>query len=359
MKDKNQNKLTIILFITILFTIFIANILIKDKEISISERRKLNQFPQLNIQNILNGKFSTQFEKYTTDQFIFRDTLRKIKATIDLKIKKDYHNIYITNNYLVEQTYHLSESSVKNFTTKTNEIKTKYITNSNIYYSIIPDKNYYINDKNLKLDYQKLQNILNEELIDIKYIDIIPLLSLDNYYKTDSHWKQETLIPIANQILNSMNNSQTNNYIPKEITNFKGVYSYQIPITNAQDKIIILTNETIEISTTYNYINNTTNPIYNLDKINTYDKYDIYLNGADPLIRIDNPTITTNKELIIFRDSFASSLTPLLINSYKTIYLVDTRYISSKLITNYINLNNKDILFIYCTSTINNSFTMK
>ena len=36
-------------------------------------------------------------------------------------------------------------------------------------------------------------------------------------------------------------------------------------------------------------------------------------------IEITNPISTTTKELVIFRDSFASSITPLLINYYNKI----------------------------------------
>ena len=43
----------------------------------------------------------------------------------------------------------------------------------------------------------------------------------------------------------------------------------------------------------------------------------------------------TEKELVIFRDSFGSSISPLLINYYSKITIIDNRYISSN---NYLNL---------------------
>ena len=78
-----------------------------------------------------------------------------------------------------------------------------------------------------------------------------------------------------------------------------------------------------------------------------------------PLLTIYNDKNTSGKELIIFRDSYGSSLAPLLLSSYSKITLVDTRYISPTILGNYINFDNKDVLFIYSISIINNSYSLK
>ena len=96
-----------------------------------------------------------------------------------------------------------------------------------------------------------------------------------------------------------------------------------------------------------------------MDKINSVDKYDIYLSGSVPLISIENPQNENGKELIVFRDSYASSLIPLLIEGYSKITLIDTRYISSQILDRYVEFSNQDILFVYSTLLINNSTTLK
>lgn len=72
-----------------------------------------------------------------------------------------------------------------------------------------------------------------------------------------------------------------------------------------------------------------------------------------PLIEIQNQNAETKKELLIFRDSFGSSLAPLLIENYKKITLIDLRYISSDILDNYIIFNDQDVLFIYSTLILN------
>ena len=64
MLDKTKNIVVTTIFIWILIVFFLANLLKKDTEISLTERRKLTQFPDITIKNILNGSFSNKFEKY-------------------------------------------------------------------------------------------------------------------------------------------------------------------------------------------------------------------------------------------------------------------------------------------------------
>ena len=85
----------------------------------------------------------------------------------------------------------------------------------------------------------------------------------------------------------------------------------------------------------------------------------MYLDGASSFIEIYNDNSNSDKELIMFRDSFASSLTPLLTKYYKKVTLIDTRYINSSNYLNLVEFNNQDILFIYSTLIVNNSGTLK
>ncbi len=353
--EKIKNIIISIFFVLFISIIFILNLITKDQDISISERRKLEQFPKFTINTIINGTAFKKFDKYTTDQFIKRDDFRNIKANIQLKLRGNYNNLYIYNDYIVEQLYPLNIDSVNNVVDKINYIKNTYLKNNNIYLSIIPDKNYFINQNNLKFDYQYMVDLLKKT--DIKYINIFDDLKLENYYYTDSHWKIESLDKVVNKLRLEMN-FNISSYNIEEISKFKGVYASRLPINLKEDTIKILHNDIIDNSVIYDYESKKHDKIYNYSKLDSYDKYDIYLSGEKALIEI-NTNSTSNKELIIFRDSFGSSLIPLLTNGYKKIIVVDTRYIFPKILSKYIDFNNKDVLFIYSSSLINNSYTLK
>ena len=100
-------------------------------------------------------------------------------------------------------------------------------------------------------------------------------------------------------------------------------------------------------------------PVYNGEKLSGNDLYEVYLSGAKSLLKIENPKGASDKKLIIFRDSFASSLAPLLISGYREITLVDIRYISPKILERFIDFSGRDMLFLYSTGVLNNSVTIK
>ena len=272
---KNKNKIVTILFAIIIILSFFINIIKKDEIISIAERRKLEQFPVFSISKLFNGTFFKKFDKYTTDQFTYRDNLRKLKVETELNIfkKKDYNNLYEYNGYIINQEYPLNKKSIENLSNKVKQIVNQYLTENNkVYFTIVPDKNYFVDKDNLKLDYNKMEDMLEKSLTFAEYIKINNLLELSDYYKTDTHWKQENILKIAEKIANQMNANISKDYETIRITDFKGVYSGQLPISSENDEIKVLTNDTLKRCKVYNYETKEYSGIYNLNKINSLDK---------------------------------------------------------------------------------------
>lgn len=355
MQDKTKNKIITIVFSVILLVIFLMNLLSEDKSISISERRKLTQFPKINVSQIFNGTAFNNWEKYVEDQFIGRDLFRKIKSFWSIKIfaQKDNNKLFEKDNAIYKMEYPLSENNIQKSAQKIKEVYEKYLRNMNVYYSIIPEKNYYLeNDDHLKLNYDKIQEIMQLELSELKYIDIRKGLKLEDYYRTDLHWKQENLQSVLEIIQSEMElNTIEKHYEVQDKGEFYGAYYGQLATDIKPDEMYILTNETIERCKTYNFETKRESTIY--EKDDSYDKYDIFVSGATPLISIENPNAKTNKELILFRDSFGSSIAPLMVENYSKITLVDLRYISSTILDEYIEFENQDILFLYSTVVLN------
>ena len=96
-----------------------------------------------------------------------------------------------------------------------------------------------------------------------------------------------------------------------------------------------------------------------MTKLDSKDLYDVYLSGARSLLTIENPNVATNRELIVFRDSFGSSMVPLLVNDYARVTLVDLRYIRSDYLGKFLDFHGQDVLFLYSTLLLNNSAAIK
>jgi hypothetical protein len=99
--------------------------------------------------------------------------------------------------------------------------------------------------------------------------------------------------------------------------------------------------------------------VYDMEKGRGKDPYELFLSGNQAMVRITNPANTEGKRLIIFRDSFGSSITPLPAQGYSEVLLLDLRYVSSAFVGKLANFRNADVLFMYSTLLLNNSTGMK
>ncbi len=355
-----KDKIIVISFILYITAFSIFHLILPDNEISSSERRKLTSFPELS--ELKDSEYISKVDKYLLDHFPGRDLFRSIKANYNYHIMQKYDNngIYLQDNYIFKSEYPTNTKSIENFITKTEEIKKLLNTKNNTYLMIIPDKNYFLDSKNfLNIDYNYLYKELTK--LNMNTINVKDILSLSDYYETDTHWKQENLSKVVKKMSTTMNFKYKDiNYKVNTYDKFYGVYYGESAINRKPETIKYLTNETIE-NVEVNYLENQNlTKVYNEENLKSFDSYEVYLDGASALIEITKPNIKkVKKELIIFRDSFGSSLSPLLIEYYDKITIVDNRYIHSSYLKEYIKFTNQDVLFMYSTLLVNNSFTLK
>ena len=337
----------------------------EDTELSEWERRKLQQFPEITFERVMDGKFMKDFVSYMTDQFPLRNEFRRLKANVLFKVyqQKDNGGVYIQDGYASKIDAKINPESVDHFIGRMDNLYNSYIkdTDCKVYFSAIPDKNYFLAEKGgyPAMNYDELYRVLGDRLSYMTNIDIRDLLEISDYYTTDTHWKQECIVDVANHIREQIGMEAVNDYESKSAGDFYGVYYGQSALNLDPDEIIYLENEEIRSAEAYIYETDKTVPIYNLEKLESMDHYDIFLSGAISLIKITNPMGDEGKKLVVFRDSFSSSLTPLLMSGYSEIILIDTRYINPVMMSRYVEFTNQDVLFLYSTLVINSSFTIK
>lgn len=363
---KKQVRLTVLLFTAGFLMFSVLCWVTPQKEYSVTERRKLAGFPEISLETLADGSFMTDFEKYTLDQFPFRDQFRTMKSWVSQNIlkKSDNNEIYIADGHAVKMEYPLKEDSLEYALQKFEKIYETYLkdSGSKIYLSVIPDKNYYIAEKSghLAMDYERLWEQMQKGMPYAESIKVNDLLSIEDYYKTDVHWRQEKITDVAERLAKSMGAELSGQYEEKTLAHdFYGVYFGQSALNLPGEKLHYLTNEALDQCTVLNYENNQTTGIYNVEKADGNDPYEIFLSGPVSLLTIENPLANSEKELIVFRDSFGSSLIPLMADGYRTITLIDIRYIQSDFLSNFVDFTGKDVLFLYSTVVLNNSETLK
>lgn len=336
------------------------------QEFSVAERRPLRKMPPITGETLLNGKFTAEFEKYSLDQFPMRDTFRTVKSLFHYygMGQRDNNHIYLEQGHAAKLEYPMNQASVDNAMKKFNYLYDTYLkgTGSHIVAAIVPDKGYYLAEPNgyPSIDYEAMFAQVRRDMPWAEHVDLTDLLTVDHYYRTDTHWRQEAILPVAERILQAFHMPAPQGFTAAPTGQpFYGVYYGQAALPMKPDEITLMENPILQECTVIDHETGKTMPVYNMEKLTDKDPYETYLSGARALLEIHNPNAKSDRELIVFRDSFGSSLSPLLLENYKTVMIVDTRYLMSNLVGKFVDFHGQDVLFLYNTLLINSSTTLK
>ncbi len=356
-------KLTLSILISAILIAFMLILVLKsDGDISKIERRKLLKQPSFSIAKVLDKRYFPNYEKYLLDQFPFRDQMRSIKAFSNFYLlrEKDNDGIFWLADNIFKAGERLDEKQVRLAVKKIETIIASHPEAKAYYYALIPDKICFSRGYP-SFDCNHLLKILNASISKAKYIDIASLLTLNDYYRTDAHWSSAKIEKIAQRICTEI----TGTYLPlknaktESIAGFYGAYYGQLALPVPSENLDYLNSDSFDNVTVTGIDQTSTVKVYNKDNFFNIDPYDFFLGGAQPILFIENKNAKTDKSLIIFRDSFTSSLAPLLVENYRKISLVDIRYISSESADKLLNYNGADVLFIYSSRLWNNGGILK
>lgn len=341
-----------------------------DKKFSDTERRALKTMPKVTKESLMNGKFMPEFETFTQDQFPGRDMFRGIKTAAALYIfgQKEVNDLYLSDGYVTKVEYPVKEEMIDYATERFQYIYDTYLKDENvtIFSCIIPDKNFFLGPKtgHLTMDYEELSLDFQKKTPYMQPIWVMDVLRIEDYYKTDTHWRQEKVFPVAERISEALDTPilPENAYTKTKFSDkFYGVYTGQIALPLEADELYYMTNDILDACevTSFDTGKPRESHMYHMEKAAGKDPYELFLSGSDALITVENPNALTDKELVVFRDSFGSSLVPLLVPGYKKVTLIDIRYVQSNMIGHFVEFENQDVLFLYSALLLNNSLGLK
>ena len=346
-------------FTVLIGAIFALNLIMPSPDVLEAERRIPAKFPDLSLSSISSGSFMGRFEDYAADSFIFRDAFRSINSHLvfDIYMQRDMSGLYRSRSIGLGE---FRRTDAHAFRQSAQRIHTAAQIFSgmdmNIYYSLIPDKSIYAENYMPGFDLGLAESILSDVLGEYPYIRIADKIKASDFYKTDLHWDQAKIADVANHILTSMNAE----YGPAALSintagEFYGLYKGQLALPINPDILSYTDIPGVDTS----YLNEKTlefepGPVYDFERLNGIDPYDTFLRGPQPIVVLENEAMP-RRELYLFRDSFGSSLAPLLAGSYSKVTLIDLRYINLLLLDMFIDFTpGSDILFIYGSQILNN-----
>lgn len=219
---KTKQIITVCLLAAFLAGFGLWSVLRTPDAVSQAERRPLAQRPAFTAAGFLSGKFSDALDDFAADQFPLREQLRTLRSLVsyDVMGQRDVNGVYLSQGYAAKLDFPLNTTSVERAADRFRYVYDTYLsgTDVSVYLSVIPDKGYFMAPSSGRpsMDYDALVSQLRESTPYMTYIDLFDLLTIDDYYRTDAHWRQERLEPVARRIAAAMGTDAGASY--REVT---------------------------------------------------------------------------------------------------------------------------------------------
>ena len=338
------------LFCLVIFGMSGLHILSEDKSFSESENRVLATFPKLTVSSVADGSFMKDFETYLTDQFPFRDGVISAKTFVDRVFGKNEENgVYIGKDgflfdsqtaYEADRVKKLSKA-VRKFSDSHSDLKTAFL--------LAPNSTYVYSDylpKYLELPLQNKQiNSLRKKTAsdNILWLSAASLLKKNAdktqlYYKTDHHWTTRGAYLLFKEICVQWDLESSKKEIDKKYdffevsTTFEGTLASTSGVHGTTDKIEICVPKDSE-GTYVAYFESSgekTASLFFADKLETKNQYEVFLGGNYDKVIIST-VASTNKSLLLIKDSYANCMIPMLTPYFSKIVVIDPRYLTDSL----------------------------
>lgn len=348
-KNKNENinhkkqkfhKISGLFFALFILIIGTVSFVTEDTHFSENENRVLAQIPRLDFDNILSGRFSKKFEKYSTDQMPWRTLWVEMKSRSDLMLgKREINEVFRgSEGFLFEKPLTPDLLSIDEKTLAINAFASRYKTiktyfvlvpnASDILIQHLPENAPFINQK----DYiDSFYSALNNSVSKINAHEALSETSDSTmFYRTDHHWTTDGAYSVFKKLAQAMNLDTSDEDYKKlcvshdfygTLASKTGYYkgygdTITVYVPNSQDNQYVV-----------NYVEEKSKSpsLYDTSKLDTKNKYEIFMRGNHPLVKI-RTTAKNERSLLIIKDSYANCFIPFLTAHFSRITVVDPRY---------------------------------
>ena len=189
----------------------------------------------------------------------------------------------------------------------------------------------------------------------VQWIDAVKPLTRHSdekiYYKTDHHWTAKGAYYVFQEAARTLNlEEQETEYASYPITtDFNGSLASKSGCRlNEKEQIDIYVPKTEDNDVVVNYVDEQkkTASLYDSSKLNSRDKYAVYLGGNFSVVDIRTVS-ESNRRLLLIKDSYANSFVPFLTPYFREIVMVDPRYYSGTIGDIMDTYEITDTLFLY------------
>ena len=362
----NRQKWTCLVFVVLILGIAAVNLFIPSREFSENENRPLEQMPKVSVDMVISGQFTSKFDTYANDQFVFRDGWVGLKTLSQLALlKKDNQRVFFgKGGYLFEVESKTDDEKLKKNAQAVSafmkELKSRY---PSVYSSVmiaptaeavLPEKLpplAPVNDQ--KQMFQTVMEMVGDSSRFINPFEALQSASEHQqvYFRTDHHWTAHGAYAAYTAWTEAvdLNPLESGKFNVKTVSNaFYGTtYSKANLYTIHPDMVEIY--EPVDsnpCSVVFDNGKSTLDSLYDWSFLEKKDKYSLFVGGNHALAQIDTG-VHNGKHLLLIKDSYAHAFVPFLSNHFESITMVDLRYYKSALNTLMKENSVTDVLLLY------------
>ncbi len=337
--------------------------LIKDKEFSQTENRKLAQKPAFSLSALADGSYLKNLGSYVADQFPGRDMWISLNLRMNKALgQKEAGGVYLgSDDYLIQIP---SDPNDEQVSRNMSAISTFAQTHPdlNMVMTVVPNAITVHADKLPKHAPARDQladlEHLKSQLTGASFLDVTDILMAHKdeylYYRTDHHWTSLAAHYAFQAIAPALNLSlpETEEYTIYPVSDtFEGTLSSKSGSHSTLDTVEVYVPQTdIDYFVTYADTGETISSMYDQDALKEKDHYTVFFGGNHSRVDITT-TADTERNLLVFKDSYANCMMQFLYPYFDHITIIDPRYYYDNVELIVKTEGITDVLFLYNLDT--------
>ena len=363
-RRRTHNTRLALVFLAIVAVFAIVNLLVRDREFSENENRKLAQRPVFSMDALADGSYFLELTTYYSDQFFARDGWISLRLREDLLLgRKESGGVYLgKDGYLLAKpetpdaaALERTVAAITSFAAAHADVPMRMM--------MVPDAAAVISDKLPK------NAPVRDQLADIASVEtqlggavqFLPVADAltahadeEIYYRTDHHWTSLGAYYAFNAVAADMGiSAPAREYQVYPVSDsFQGTLSSKSGSHSSRDKIQVYVPQGTDSDYYVNYpdTQTKTGSLYVSDCLQDKDQYTVFFGGNHPVVEI-HTTCGSGRNLLVFKDSYANCFMQFLTPYYENIVMIDPRYYYDDVATVFNAYEITDVLFLYSADT--------
>ena len=345
--------------------LFLLNLMTPDRTFSDKENRSLAGKPEFSAEALADWSYPGDLTAWYQDQFFARDTWMALKFRAEYAMgQREFNGIYTgKDGYLLpkpeepdQEALHRTAEAVKGFA--------EHWPQTSIDMMIIPGAASVLTDKlpgssavrDQTADIREFYQLLPDGTGKIDVADALRNNTQEQiYYRTDHHWTSAgalTAFGAARPELQIPEDGVT--YTPYLVSDsFQGTLASRSGDYQQKDRIQVYDPAGTDVIYSVNYPDEQlrSRSMFRSEMLEQKDQYTVFFGGNHALVEI-NTTADNDRNLLVFKDSYANSFMQFLTPYYRSIIMVDPRYYYGDITTVMNTYGITDVLFLYSADTL-------